>query len=218
MPGTGGTAGSNGDSFTPNAQSGADPAAPAAPSFSPPGGFSPECQAHVQADLTKAIQDVPATIQAIVNAIMSGLGRPPSPPTISITDPVSNVTYIIQFLSSSQPPTISSNPPDLPTLDDLQKLAADMQQFCSPQQPTASGQSTAPQSSAPVAAPAAATTSAPPAPTTAAVAAAYPGYAPTGGRPSGSGPLAVVGAGLLLVGGAGSTAYRLHRHAARHRG
>lgn len=218
-----GTGGSGSGSVTPNEQQGmdpADPASPTPPTFSPGDfGMSSECQAHVQADLTKAIQDIPATIQAIVDAIVAGLGSgAASPPTISIFDPQSGVTFIIQFLGSGQAPIVSSNPPDLLIVEDLQRLASDLQTYCSPSAQTTSGQTAATQSSAPVAAQAAVTTAAPPAPTTAAVAAAYPGYAPTGGRPAGPDPFALAGAGLLLVGGAGSTAYRLHRRATRLRG
>ena len=170
-------------------------------------GISQDCSAAVQKDLQNAIQDLPATVQAVVDAIVSQLPSGPPPNPISATDPATGATVLLQQLGNGRPPTFSSpNPSELPTVKDLQQLVTDLQTKCQPAPPTAGGSQLPPSPQQPVSA----SQPQPPAPP-AAQPVNYPGYAPTGAppvRPSGGVPLAGL-VGVVLLSAAGAASYRM---------
>lgn len=172
-------------------------------------GISKDCSDAVQKDLQNAITDLPATVQAIVDAIVSQLPAPPSSP-LTATDPQTGATVLLQQLGSGQPPQFSSpDPSELPTVKDLQQLVTDLQTKCQPAPPTLPGsgpQPPPPPQQQPVSAPQPETPAPPPAQPV-----SYPGYAPTGAppvHPSDGVPLAGL-AGIVLLSAAGAASYRM---------
>ena len=142
-------------------------------------GISKECSTAVQADLQKAIADLPATVQDIIQEIISQLPPPPVPIPIpiTVTDPTTLSSVTMQQQGAGQAPTFSSpNPSELPTLKDLQQLVDDLQNKCQPKPPPAPGSPPPPQQQ-PVSAPQPEAPAPPPAQPV-----SYPGYAPTGAR------------------------------------
>ena len=171
-------------------------------------GISQDCSAAVQKDLQQTIQDLPATVQAIIDAIVSQLPAGPLPNPTSLTDPQTGATVIMKSLGNGQPPTFTApKPPDLPIAKDLQQLVDDLQKKCQPSlptQPPSGGSPLPPPPQQPVSAP-----QPPPAP--AAQPVSYPGYAPTGAPPvhsAGGVPLAAL-AGIVLLSAAGAASYRM---------
>lgn len=172
-------------------------------------GISKECSTAVQKDIEQTIADLPATVQAIIDAIVSQL--PPGPPpigSITLSDPQSGASVIMHILGSGQPSTFTPPaPPDLPIAKDLQQLVTDLQTKCQPSPPTtppAADTPAPPPQEQPV-------SSTQPAPAPPAQPVSYPGYAPTGAPPAHSSdglPLAAL-AGIVLLSAAGAASYRM---------
>jgi hypothetical protein len=173
-------------------------------------GISEDCSAAVQKDLQNLIADLPASVQAIIDAIVSQLPSGPLPNPVQLTDPQSGATVIMKSLGNGQPPTFTApKPPDLPIAKDLQQLVDDLQNKCKPSlpsnPPSGGSQLPPPQQQQPISAPQ------PQAPAPAAQPVSYPGYAPTGAPPvdpSDDVPLAVLAA-IALLSAAGALSYRM---------
>jgi hypothetical protein len=183
-------------------------------------GLSPECTAAMQEDFQGVIDSIPATVQAIIDAIVDQLPTDGLSSPTEITDPESGATVLLAPAQGGEPPSFTAeDPPALPVVDALQKMFDDFQELCVPAPPAPGGNPPPPPGghvSPGVAPPAPPPAAAPPAPQPV----SYPGYAPTGGTPEESAsplPLAALG-GLVLLSGAVAAGYRMSSSGARSRG
>jgi hypothetical protein len=212
-PGAGTGTGTGGTGGTGGAGTSTEPSTGTTPSLDPSQlqalltalQVSPECVSAISDDLQAVLTSVPATIEALVGQLQTGLTDALAAPP---TSPTEFQGFLMGLIGQVADPGV--DPEGLPVVGAVQALVGDFLASCLPELPTAAPTTTAPvpaaqTSAAPVAAPAATALAAP---------VAYPGYAPTGAPadPSGpSAPLLALGGVLLLAGGLAGTWMRLRR-------